>query len=105
MRMKERSEGKILLAKARGNMWKLARDPQYQMEEREEEAWRVIGEGVIEFTEQEDWEEDYKVDIRGLLEGGLLRKPKLEVKVGKESGEQKQGDDGKKGRGLYLVQR
>jgi hypothetical protein len=56
-RIKERAEDRILLAKARGNLWKLARNPEErQMEDKEEEAWRVMGEGAIEFTEKEDWE-------------------------------------------------
>ena len=38
-RLKERAEDRILLAKARGNLWKLARNPEERdMEDREEEA-------------------------------------------------------------------
>ena len=90
-RLKERAEDRILLAKARGNLWKLARNPEERdMEDREEEAWRVMGEGAMEFTEKDDWEDDYKVDIEGLLSGGLMKKPRLEVKMrsGSRSGEQ-----------------
>ena len=62
-RLKERAEDRILLAKARGNLWKLARNPEERhMEDKEEEAWRVMGEGAMEFTEKEDWEDDYKED-------------------------------------------
>ena len=38
VRFKEMSERKVLLAKARGNLWKLTRDPRCSMEEKEKEA-------------------------------------------------------------------
>ena len=85
LRLKEMSKRKIMLAKARGNLWKLSRNPQCMMEEKKEEAWRVIGEGAMELTGEEDWERGYKVDIGGLLARGLLRKPMLEIQ--KESGD------------------
>jgi hypothetical protein len=63
-RMEERAEDRILLSKARGNLWKFARNQDERHgEDKEEEAWRVMGEGAMEFTEKEDWEDDYKVDI------------------------------------------
>ena len=74
-RFKEMSERKILLAKARGNLWKLAREPRCRMEESEREAWVTIGEGAVDLTEHDDWESGYEVDIRELMTKGLLRKP------------------------------
>ena len=44
MRLKERTEDKLLIAKTKSNLWKQARDPQEkEMEEEEEEAWRMRG--------------------------------------------------------------
>ena len=51
----------------------------------------------MEFTEEDDWEDDYKVNIEGLLSRGMMEKPRLEVK--RKLGEQEHGVEG----GLYLV--
>ena len=59
--------------KARGNLWKLSRQADIEMEEKEEEAWRVVGEGALEFTDKEDWEQGYRIGIERVLTRGKLQ--------------------------------
>ena len=87
MRLKGRTEEKLLLAKAKSNLWKMVRDPaEKAMKEEEAEAWRKLGEGAEEFME-EAWVREYK-EFKG--EESIERKMKSEIDMGK-LGEKEEG--------------
>ena len=69
MRLKGRTEEKLLLAKTKSNLWKMARDPTKKaMKEGEAEAWSKLGEGAKEFME-ETWIRKYN-EVKGGGGGG-----------------------------------
>ena len=83
MRLKGRTEEKLLLAKTKSNLWKMARDPaKNDLKEGEAEAWSKLGEGAEEFME-EAWIRKYKE----FKEEGSRERKKKEIDVGEKKKE------------------
>ena len=96
-RMKKRTEDRLTIAQAKGNLWKRFReeDKKKEMEEEEVRAWEEVQRLVMELEEEGSWREGERpireIKIRkerlniGGLQSGEEGKKELEKKNGESS--------------------
>ena len=97
MRMKKRTEERLEISKAKGNLWKKYRERKKSEEEPNAEVWEDLRRSVIDLEEEGWWREEGEEDLRNIT---FIKKRKLTQQEsdghqeGEGEGEEHQGRPG-----------